>query len=257
MPDTGCGGCVAGPVYTMSWLFLLGSFVGVLLESGWEIAVERRRQFEPRVGVLYLPLNPLYGAATVAGAVGLHALASTPVLVFFVGAIGFSVIEYVASFVLEWAFGSVFWDYSNKPFNVHGRVCLEYALYWGVLALVLVYFADPVLRRAIELIPRPFGDWLVVALLLATVGAAIATTLGFARLRERIAAHLAGRSAEPLSRWQRLADQIAPPAAVLEAFPRMNLSARYRRLMRTPRAPRPPRTVHGVEIDEPSTRIAS
>ena len=237
--------------YVTSWLFLLGSFAGVALESLWEIAVERPRRFEPRAGILYLPLNPLYGAATVVGALGLQPLAFSPVLVFAAGAVGFSAVEFVASLLLERAFGVVFWDYSDRPLNLGGRVCLEFAGYWGVLALALVYVADPALRGFIALVPRPLGDLLVVALLCLTVGAAVATTLGFARLRGRLAARIAGRSGSPSSGWERLADRIAPSAAVLAAFPRMNLAARYRRLLRHP----PEHDDDAVRIRRESARI--
>lgn len=218
-------------LYVGSWLFLLGSFLGVVLEAAWEVLVERPRRFEPRAGVLYLPLNPLYGAAAVAGSFALAPLAASPGLVFLAGALGFSALEYVASLVLERAFGSVFWDYSDRPLNLQGRICAEFAIYWGLLALVLVYLADPALRGLIARIPRPAGDVLAVLLVVLTVAAAVATTIGFARLRERIARLLAGRDTTARSGWERVADVVAPPAAVLAAFPRMNLSARYRRLL--------------------------
>lgn len=229
--------------YVASWLFLLGSFTGVALEAAWQSAVDRHHPRDPRAGILFLPLNPLYGAATLVGATVLHPLAATPALVFLVGAAMFSAIEYVASLVLERFFGSVFWDYSDRPFNLHGRICVEFAGYWGLLALVLVYVADPALRVVIDRVPRPAGDLLASTLLVATLGAAIATTLGFARLRQRIADRLAERSGAPRSRWQRLADRVAPTSAVLAAFPRLNLSARYRRLMVSP--PRSPRVRSG------------
>jgi len=227
--------------YVAIWLFLLGSCGGVALESTWQSAVDRHQPRDRRAGILFLPLNPLYGAATVVGAVALRPLAANPVLVFLVGAVLFAALEYLSSLVLERAFGVVFWDYGDRPFNLNGRVCAEFAGYWGLLGLALVYVADPALRVLIEGLPRPAGDLLAGLLLTATVGAAIATTLGFARLRRRIADRLAGRSGSARTRWQRLADRVAPPAAMLSTFPRMNLAARYRRLLVTPRRAAPVR----------------
>ena len=43
---------------------------------------------------------------------------------------------------MEKVFGTVFWDYSNKPLNLHGRICLEFAIYWGFLGLLLIYVLD-------------------------------------------------------------------------------------------------------------------
>jgi uncharacterized membrane protein len=42
-----------------------------------------------------------------------------------------TVLEYVASFVREKLFGSVFWDYSDKPLNLQGWICLRHSLYGG------------------------------------------------------------------------------------------------------------------------------
>ena len=36
-----------------------------------------------------------------------------------------------------------FWDYSNLKFHLGGLVCLRFCLYWTVLALGLIYAADP------------------------------------------------------------------------------------------------------------------
>lgn len=208
-------------------IFVLGSFGGVLLEVAWVWLVARPGTFEPRTGLLYVPFNPLYGVAAVVGSFLLAPLAASPVQVFLAGALVFTVIEYLASLVMERAFGVVFWDYSDKALNLGGRVCLEFGMYWGVLGLALVYLVDPLLRSAVELIPRPVGDVVAVLVLTVMAAAAIVTLLGFARLRSLVAGWSAAR---PTSAWDRIVDRVAPPDAIETTFPRMNLSVRYRRL---------------------------
>ena len=36
--------------------------------------------------------------------------------------------EYLTSYLMENIFNARWWDYSNKPFNINGRICLSNAL---------------------------------------------------------------------------------------------------------------------------------
>jgi uncharacterized membrane protein len=40
-----------------------------------------------------------------------------------------------------------FWDYSKRPFNLWGSVCLKYSLFWGLLSLLLVYVVHPYVEK--------------------------------------------------------------------------------------------------------------
>lgn len=219
-------------LYLAAMIFVLGSLGGVILEVAWVWLLDEPGRLEPRTGLLYVPFNPLYGAAAVVGSFLLSPLAGSPVQVFLAGAVVFTLIEYLASLVMERAFGVVFWDYSDKPLNLGGRICLEFALYWGLLGLALVYAADPLLRTATKAIPRPAGDLVLAAILVLLTAAAIITLLGFTRLRSVIAGWSPIR---PVSNWDRIVDRVAPPDAIATTFPRMNLSVLYRRLRRPPR----------------------
>jgi len=86
---------------------------------------------ESRVGLLYIPLRPIYGFGGVACALLFHRFIKEPLLIFLLGMLICSVIEYVGSFVMEKVFGTVTWDYSDKLLNLHGRICLQYSCYWG------------------------------------------------------------------------------------------------------------------------------
>lgn len=230
-------------LFTASWIFVLGSVGGVLLELAWMRLLEGPGVSDPRSGLLYVPFNPLYGFAAVVGSLVLALVAWSPPLVFLAALVIFTLVEGVASLVMERVFGVVFWDYSDKPFNLGGRVCLEYALVWGALGLVVVYLFDPALRAAVGILPRPASDIVVVAILAVVASATVLTLVGFLRLRSAINgwnSSATGRTAE----WDRIVDRLAPPEAVATAFPRMNLSVRYRRLRHRRLRHRRPRTTH-------------
>ena len=64
-------------------------------------------------------------------------------------------LEYFTGVVMEKLFKVRYWDYSDKPFNFQGQICLTSTLAWGALSVVLIGFLHPpvenfVLRR----IPR-------------------------------------------------------------------------------------------------------
>lgn len=44
---------------------------------------------------------------------------------------------------MERAFGTVWWDYSNMPLNIQGRICLPASLLFGVGGLLAVYVLMP------------------------------------------------------------------------------------------------------------------
>lgn len=50
---------------------------------------------------------------------------------------------------MEKLFNARWWDYSKKPFNINGRICLKNALCFGVMGLILIKVVDPYLRTLI------------------------------------------------------------------------------------------------------------
>ncbi|GHF10426.1 putative ABC transporter permease [Pseudolysinimonas yzui] len=215
-------------VFAATWVFVLGSVGGVLIERAWMRLLEGPDVVDPRSGLLYLPFNPLYGFAAVIGSLVLAPLAASPPLVFLAALVIFTLVEGVTSLLMERAFGVVFWDYSDKRVNLGGRVCLEYSVIWGALGLALVYLLDPALRSIVVLLPRPASDIVAVAILALVAAATILTLLGFARLKSAITGW--NSSTTPQASWDRIVDRLAPPDSVADAFPHMNLSVRYRRL---------------------------
>lgn len=227
-------------LFTATWVFVLGSVGGVLLERVWMRLLEGPDVIDPRSGLLYVPFNPLYGFAAVIGSFVLAPLAWSPPLVFGVALLVFTLVEGIASLVMEHVFGVVFWDYSDKRVNLGGRVCLEYAVIWGALGLALVYLLDPALRSIVELFPRPASDIVAIVILALVTAAAVLTLTGFVRLKSAIAGWTS-TTATPEADWDRIVDRLAPPDAVAAAFPHMNLSIRYRRLRNDrPNEPTPP-----------------
>ena len=48
------------------------------------------------------------------------------------------------------------WDYSNIPFNINGRVCLFFSVIWGLLAVYYISYFHPKVERLLEKIDGVF-----------------------------------------------------------------------------------------------------
>ena len=140
--------------------FFLYSAVGWFFESCY--CSVRPRKWINR-GFLYGPMCPIYGSGAVMLSVALgrfsrlpiywNSFFVTPVFTFLLGALLADVLEFFTSLVMEKLFHARWWDYSQKKFNIQGRICLTHTLYWGGATLIFLYFIDPRVSALLLSIP--------------------------------------------------------------------------------------------------------
>ena len=65
---------------------------------------------------------------------------------------------------MEKMFNARWWDYSDKKFNINGRVCLENAILFGLLGVILIYFVHPVYSRGLSMMPITALEALAIVL---------------------------------------------------------------------------------------------
>lgn len=226
-------------LYDALWLYLIYSFYGVIVEMVFCYAREYKGVIESRCGLLYLPQSPIYGFGGIAISLILLEWVSNPILLFFASIVICTTLEYIASFAMEKIFGTVFWDYSNKPLNLHGRICLEFAIYWGLLGLVLIYILDPTTIAFVESLPRPGADYVLYVCLGLVVLSLILTLMAFVRFDQKVAYLKAKRDGKPLpdfdSAWGRVIDKLVPDVVMINTFPRMSNIVEYMELSGQPR----------------------
>ena len=51
-------------------------------------------------------------------------------------------------------FKTRWWDYSDKKFNINGRICLETLIPFGILGVIIMYVTNPLLFHFFETIPQ-------------------------------------------------------------------------------------------------------
>ncbi|MEG0615332.1 MAG: putative ABC transporter permease [Oscillospiraceae bacterium] len=149
--------------YKLFWVFFIGCFVGTIIEMFF--CFISMHVIESRAGVIYGPFNPVYGFGAVLMTVGLQKFANKHGIFAFIGsAIIGTAFEYFCSLFQELAFGTISWEYSDAPMNLHGRVALSFSVAWGLLGLIWIKGAYPWLSKKIEKIPNKVGKPLTIIL---------------------------------------------------------------------------------------------
>lgn len=138
--------------YTMLELlffFLVYCFIGWIIESTW-VSLHQKR-FVNR-GFMRGPVIPIYGFGAMTLLLVGTPFLKWPVAVFFGGLLACSLLEYVTGALMEAIFKVRYWDYSDKPFNINGHVCLFTSVCWGLLALAEDYVMHKPIERFCKLL---------------------------------------------------------------------------------------------------------
>ncbi|WDC83760.1 putative ABC transporter permease [Caloramator sp. mosi_1] len=142
--------------------FLIYAFFGWIIEVLYHIYKDKR--FINR-GFLYGPICPIYGFSAVVFIITLAPFKNNPLIVFLIGLVIASIIEYLTGYLLEVLFHSKWWDYSNERFNIKGYVCLKFSVYWGVFAVIFMNLIHPKIDKLILCINEKFNIWIYNVLL--------------------------------------------------------------------------------------------
>lgn len=122
-----------------------------------------------RASLIYGPFSVVWGFGSVFLTVVLQRIKhKEDRYLFFAGFFLGGIYEYSCSVISEVVFGTVFWDYSDMPFNFGGRTNLLFCMFWGIVSVWWVKWMYPRLSSAIEKIPPIVGKvvtWVVLALL--------------------------------------------------------------------------------------------
>ena len=183
--------------YKLFWVFFLCSFLGAVVETIFMFLT--RGEIQDRSSVIYGPFSLVWGMGAVLFTLCFHRLAGRrDLLIFIGGTVLGGTYEYLCSWGQEVLFGARFWNYSHIPFNINGRVCLLYAMFWGVAAVVWIKDLYPRMARLILRIPDRAGKiatWVLVAFLAVD---AVVTVAAVTRWSQRLEGREATGAVETL-----------------------------------------------------------
>lgn len=131
-------------------LFIIYSFIGWVIEV--IDAYIKTGKFVNR-GFLIGPYCPVYGVGCTLMIILLSKYLDDIVVLFFMCIVTFSILEYMTSFAMEKLFKARWWDYSNKRFNINGRICLETMIPFGLGGVFVMYVVNPVIMYVLTSMP--------------------------------------------------------------------------------------------------------
>lgn len=131
-------------------IFALISFGGWVYETIYCSVVEG--EFTKR-GFLFGPTCPIYGIGAIAEWLVLGQI-SNPIIVFIIGAVLATVIEYSTGLFLERRFKKKWWDYSMFKFNLHGRICPQASAVFGAFSVTSVFVLVPTMLNILMIFSK-------------------------------------------------------------------------------------------------------
>lgn len=136
--------------------FIIYSVLGFVIETAFGAVT--KGVIESRKSFLYGPFCAIYGLGAVVMILCLQPFKKNNNTLFWGGFVAGSVIEYLVSLIGELIFHVIWWDYSDMPLNINGRVCVYFSIFWGLLGIYLVSYINPKIDKLINFIKRKISD---------------------------------------------------------------------------------------------------
>lgn len=162
--------------------FMIYSVVGWIYETTLCSITDRR--FVNR-GFLNGPYCPIYGSGALLDVLVLGRI-ENPFLLFILGVLVTCSLEYLTSYVMEKLFKARWWDYSDKKFNIGGRVCLLGAVVFGLFSVVLIKLLHPAVRSLADMLPDAMLYIISCVFAVGFIVDLAVTVAGFASFNKRL-----------------------------------------------------------------------
>ena len=140
-------------------------FFAIYSVIGWIIEVAYHAVTMGKVinrGFLNGPLCPVYGSGVlmvfaVLGLFGGDVETMSAWILFGVGIVFATLVEFIAGFLLDKLFHARWWDYRDRKFNLNGYICLQFSLIWGMAIAFVLRVVHPTFAALVYKIPERIG----------------------------------------------------------------------------------------------------
>lgn len=145
------------------WYFVIFSFFGWVASSFRSLLLEKKFSNN---GFLTSPFCPMYGFSVVICYAALKPFENSKLILFIGSTLILSALMVVVGVLVEKTLKFKPWDFSSSKFSIGNYITFPYALFLGLLGMLLVGLIIPVLRTAVEAIPF----WVSLILVLSFCG---------------------------------------------------------------------------------------
>lgn len=130
--------------------FLIYSILGWIMEC--TLGIIENHKFVNR-GFLIGPYCPIYGVGVIGVTLLLSKFTNNLIVLFILSLILCGSLEYFTSYIMEKIFNARWWDYTNRKFNINGRICLETLLPFGIISVLILKYLNPFIFNNLYRIP--------------------------------------------------------------------------------------------------------
>ncbi len=149
-------------VYHLIAAFIIYSVLGWFVESAYMSFCNHRLTNR---GFAKGPFCPIYGFGAVIGYLVLNPLSGHYVTLYLTGAFLATTFEYLVGIMMQKLLGEVWWDYTEKPMNYKGIICLESTIAWGFYAVIITMFLHERVLHLIDAMDMAYGRILCIVIL--------------------------------------------------------------------------------------------
>ena len=149
-------------VYHLIAAFIIYSVLGWFVESAYMSFCNHRLTNR---GFAKGPFCPIYGFGAVIGYLVLNPLSGHYVTLYLTGAFLATTFEYLVGIMMQKLLGEVWWDYTEKPMNYKGIICLESTIAWGFYAIIITMFLHERVLHLIDAMDMAYGRILCIVIL--------------------------------------------------------------------------------------------
>lgn len=149
-------------VYHLIAAFIIYSVLGWFVESVHMSFCNHRLTNR---GFAKGPFCPIYGFGAVIGYLVLNPLSGHYVTLYLTGAFLATTFEYLVGIMMQKLLGEVWWDYTEKPMNYKGIICLESTIAWGFYAVIITMFLHERVLHLIDAMDMAYGRILCIVIL--------------------------------------------------------------------------------------------
>ncbi len=138
-------------------------------------------------GFLYGPLIPIYGYGAVVGLLLTFPVRGSIPMIFLIGMLGATVLEYCTGVVMQKLFHTRYWDYSRNRFNLNGYICPFCSFAWGLFSVVQIKILHPLFESAILEVPADVSSLIstiLVAIYAADTALSVQSALNLKKKRQ-------------------------------------------------------------------------
>lgn len=142
-------------------LFMIYSCLGWIMEV---VLVSLQKGKLVTRGFLIGPYLPIYGFGATFITMFLSRYYDDIVVLFVMSCVLGALLEYFTSYIMEKIFKTRWWDYSNRKYNINGRVCVNTTLSFGLLGVILIRYLNPFFENLLNGFPNLLLTFLAMIL---------------------------------------------------------------------------------------------